>query len=126
MWVQAKTSGGMETKRFGRFAIVFLALSVFALGLNAKLALYKPVSQTMLASFTKLATGDRPALVASLTAKRLAVKKHVGFEMFQELALGLELPAAAVPQAHYRSDVPVEARSAHKLYLCCKPPPASL
>lgn len=126
MWARAKTSAGIKTRLFRRFAIVLLALSVFALGLNAKLALYKPATQTMLASLTKLAAGNRPARVASLTVKRLAIKKHVTFEMFQGLASGLELPTATVPQVHYCSDVPVEVRFNDSLYLRCEPPLVAL
>jgi hypothetical protein len=57
--------------------IVALVFAVFALGLHAKLALYKPASPTVLLTITKLSAGDRSAKTILPSRKRLVRMKAI-------------------------------------------------
>jgi len=61
-----------------QLSIFLLAFAVFALGLHAKLSLYKPASSTILLTITKLSAGDRSAKAILPSQERLIKTKIIG------------------------------------------------
>jgi len=100
MDAQLRKFAGRFIRYWRQLSIALLAFAVFALGLHAKLSLYKPASPTILLTMTKLSAGDRSAKVILPSRERLIRTKAI------ELAAALLLflifqPVAADPQ-HYR------------------------
>jgi hypothetical protein len=86
-------------ERFIRYwrqlSIILLAFTVFALGLHAKLSLYKPASPTILLTITKLSASDRFAKAILPSQKRLIRTKVIEaaaafFFTFRPVKAGLQ------------------------------------
>jgi hypothetical protein len=123
MCAQATITDGPTPHRFRRAAIILLAMSVFTLGLHAKLALYKPVPPSMLVTLTKLALNERATVAPSPLAKQASPDAKVGTSrptMFDFSSLSIPAQAQRESQGE---DGLCAARHHLKPLLLHKPPP---
>jgi hypothetical protein len=125
MCAQATITDGTPPHRFRCAEIILLAISVFALGLHAKLALYKPYPPSMLVTLTKLALNERSNIAPSPLARQASPDIKVGTSR----PIHFDLSSWSIPaQAQRESrdeDGLCAARHHLKPLLLHKPPPAA-
>lgn len=120
--------GSRFADRLGfRFALLFLALSVFAWGLQAKLSLYKAAQSPSTATVAKLSTENRSAqTIASLQS---AMKSNHDRETIKFLSFLDSLRAAAAPSVRFQQVEVRLCRSSRSEWegvgLRRRPPPAT-
>jgi hypothetical protein len=109
--------------RLRHLAIILLAVSVFALGLHAKLALYNPVPPSMLVTLTKLALNERENIAPPPLAKQASPDEKVGTSRPTHFDLNsLSIPAQTQRESQGEDDL-CAARHHLKPLLLHKPPP---
>jgi hypothetical protein len=113
-----------------RRAIEFLAIAVFALGLHAKLCLYKPQSPTVVLTIIKLSSHDPVAANAVLTSSYAGAKARACDVLASLFCSNSQ--AEMPPQAHLRQDSagllkPMSLALGHYYrFLFFRPPPTLL
>lgn len=125
MCAHATITADTTAHRFRCAAIILLAVSVFTLGLHAKLALYKPVPPSMLVTLTKLPLNEQSNIASSTLASVAAAKVADKSDQLTLFAMrSSSLPAQAQREAK-REDGLCTARHHLKPLLLHKPPPAA-
>jgi hypothetical protein len=124
MCAQATITDGTAMHRFRCVAIILLAISVFTLGLHAKLALYKPVPPSMLVTLTKLALNERSDIASSLPGRETPPEATAETVRPTLFAFGsVSIPAQAQRESQGQDGL-CAARHHLRPLLLHKPPPA--
>ena len=126
MWFGEKTSDNFSLSLVRSLALAILAASVFVLGLDAKLQMYKPAVQSAPATLTKLNTGKRAIRFTPLASKRFVSKRPAAADLLQAIVQPAELPHAALSKVRLHHVDPVDLQVRTTLSSFCKPPPLAL
>lgn len=126
MFAQTSRTDGNTVHRLRRLAIILLAVSVFALGLHAKLALYKPVPPSMLVTLTKLALNERANIATSPLTKQSSPDVEVGISRPTHFDFSsLSIPAQAQRESQDEDGLCAAQHHLKPLLLHKPPPPTS-